>query len=171
MMGQRYGGFWRRWVALMIDKFILSIIYFTLVMLELRIFPSSSYTRHPDLPAGIWGSMNSRFLLGHCLISIIISMAYFTYFHGAIGQTPGKILLKLQVVGTTGKKLTYGIALLRWIGCIISSLAFFLGFLWVAFDSKKQGWHDKIAGTVVELVNNEDPGTKNTLTSRGIFYR
>lgn len=157
MMGHRYGGFFRRGGALLIDKFILYIIYFTLVMLELLMFPSSPYASHPDLQAGIWGSMTGGFLLSHFLISIIIGMAYFTYFHGAIGQTPGKILLKLQVVGTTGKKLTYGIAFLRWIGCIFSSLPFFLGFLWVAFDSKKQGWHDKIAGTVVELVNNEDP--------------
>lgn len=171
MMGHRYGGFWRRWVALMIDKFILYIIYFILIMLELRIFNSSSYAHHPDLQAGIWGNMSGRFLVGHGIISLIIGMAYFTYFHGAIGQTPGKILLKLKVIGTTGKKLTYGVAFLRWVGCIISSLALFLGFLWVAFDSKKQGWHDKIAGTVVELVNNEDPGTKNTLTSKGTFYR
>jgi uncharacterized RDD family membrane protein YckC len=171
MMGHRYGGFWRRGWALLIDKFILSIIYFILIMLELRIFPSSPYARHPDLQAGIWGNMNGYLLAGHCLISIIISAAYFTYFHGTIGQTPGKILLKLHVVGTTGKKLTYAIAFLRWIGYIISSLVFFLGFLWVAFDSKKQGWHDKIADTVVELVNDEDPGTKNTLTSKGIFYR
>lgn len=171
MMGHHYGGFWRRWMALMIDKFILSIIYVTLVMLELRIFPSSPYARRPDLPAGIWGSMNGRFLMGHCLMSLVISMTYFTYFHGTTGQTPGKMLLKLQVVGTTGEKLTYGIALLRWIGSIISCLTFFLGFLWVAFDSKKQGWHDKIAGTVVELINDEDPRTKNTLTSKGRFYR
>ena len=128
-------------------------------------FPSPTYARHPDVPAGIWGAINVRFLLGHCLLFLILSATYFIFFHGSIGQTPGKMLLKLQVVGTTGKKITYGIAFLRWIGCIFSSLAFFLGFLWVAFDSKKQGWHDKIAGTVVELVNNEDSGTKNTLTS------
>jgi uncharacterized RDD family membrane protein YckC len=102
-----------------------------------------------------------RYLFSHCLISMIISMVYFTYFHGAIGQTPGKILLKLQVVGTTGKRLTYGIAFLRWIGSIISSLPLFLGFLWVAFDSRKQGWHDKIAGTVVELVDDRSNNKKH----------
>jgi len=171
MMGHHYGGFWRRWAALMIDNFILYIIYFVLIMLELRIFPSSSSARHPHMQTGLWDDITGRFPTGHYIIFLIMGMAYFTYFHGAIGQTPGKILLKLKVIGTTGEKLTYGIAFLRWIGCIISSLALYLGFIWVAFDSKKQGWHDKIAGTVVELVNNEDPGTKNTLTSKGIFYR
>ncbi|MBW2651381.1 MAG: RDD family protein [Deltaproteobacteria bacterium] len=36
-----------------------------------------------------------------------------------------------------------------WVGYIISKLPFFLGFIWVAFDGRKQGWHDKIAGTYV----------------------
>jgi uncharacterized RDD family membrane protein YckC len=160
MTGHRYGGFWRRWVALLIDKFILYIMYSILIVLELRIFPPSPYARHPDIQAGIGGNMG-RYLFSHCLISMIISMVYFTYFHGAIGQTPGKILLKLQVVGTTGKRLTYGIAFLRWIGSIISSLPLFLGFLWVAFDSRKQGWHDKIAGTVVELVDDRSNNKKH----------
>jgi len=157
MIQHHYGGFWRRWMALMIDKFILYIIYFVLVMLESRIFPTPVYSRHPDPQVAFWGNMTGRSLAGHCLISLIIGMTYFTYFHGAIGQTPGKIMLKLKVIGTTGKKPTYGIALLRWIGSIISGLPLFLGFLWVAFDRKKQGWHDKIAGTVVLLTNNEDP--------------
>jgi uncharacterized RDD family membrane protein YckC len=161
MMEHRYGGFWRRWVALLIDKFILYIMYSILIVVELRIFPPSPYARHPDIQAGIGGNMTGRYLFSHCLISMIISMAYFTYFHGAIGQTPGKILLKLQVVGTTGKRLTYGIAFLRWIGSIISSLPLFLGFLWVAFDSRKQGWHDKIAGTVVELVDDRSNNKKH----------
>jgi uncharacterized RDD family membrane protein YckC len=171
MIGHRYGGFWRRWVALTIDKFIIYIICFILIRLELRIFPSPPYAAHPNLPAGIWGDITARFLAGHAIIFIVIGMAYFTYFHGMIGQTPGKIMLKLKVSGVTGKKLTYGIAFLRWIGGIIAGLPLFLGFLWVAFDSKKQGWHDKIAGTVVERIANEAPETKNTLTSKGIFYR
>jgi uncharacterized RDD family membrane protein YckC len=39
--------------------------------------------------------------------------------------------------------------LARYVGYIISTIPLCLGFLWVGFDSKKQGWHDKIAGTVV----------------------
>ncbi|PIP08224.1 MAG: hypothetical protein COX51_04865, partial [Syntrophobacteraceae bacterium CG23_combo_of_CG06-09_8_20_14_all_50_8] len=52
--------------------------------------------------------------------------------------------------------MTYGIAFLRWIGYFISALPLYIGFLWVAFDGKKQGWHDKLAGTVVILVNNDE---------------
>jgi uncharacterized RDD family membrane protein YckC len=28
-------------------------------------------------------------------------------------------------------------------------LPLFIGLIWVAFDKKKQSWHDKLAGTVV----------------------
>jgi uncharacterized RDD family membrane protein YckC len=40
-------------------------------------------------------------------------------------------------------------ALLRYVGLIISIVVLLLGVIWIAFDSRKQGWHDKIAGTVV----------------------
>jgi uncharacterized RDD family membrane protein YckC len=41
------------------------------------------------------------------------------------------------------------VAFLRWVGYIISAAGICLGFIWIIFDRKKQGWHDKIAGTVV----------------------
>jgi uncharacterized RDD family membrane protein YckC len=45
--------------------------------------------------------------------------------------------------------MTFGLAFLRWVGYLISTLAIYLGFLWIAFDRKARGWHDIIAGTVV----------------------
>jgi uncharacterized RDD family membrane protein YckC len=44
------------------------------------------------------------------------------------------------------------VALVRGLGAAFSILVFFLGFLWIAWDRDKQGWHDKIAGTVVVRV-------------------
>lgn len=38
---------------------------------------------------------------------------------------------------------------MRWIGLVISFIVVLLGVIWVGFDPKKQGWHDKIAGTIV----------------------
>lgn len=64
--------------------------------------------------------------------------------------TPGKRLLKLKVLDeATGNQLTLGQAILRYIGYIPSAIVFGLGYLWVIWDGKKQGWHDKIAKTVV----------------------
>ena len=155
MMSVQYGGFWRRVMAISIDQLILNFIYLLLFLVEL-LLPSSPYADRPDVPAGIWGYINGEYLLGHFIIFSLVGMGYFTYFHGATGQTPGKMLLRIKVVRENGKDITYGTALLRWLGYIISGLFFNLGFLWVAFDCKKQGWHDKIAGTVVEHIDDYD---------------
>ena len=48
-----------------------------------------------------------------------------------------------------GKKPTLGRFIIRYIGYIPSFAVFLLGILWVAFNSRKQGWHDKMANTVV----------------------
>ena len=64
--------------------------------------------------------------------------------------TPGKMLVSAQIVDakTMGKPST-GQLIVRYIGYFISAFVFCIGFLWVAFDKRKQGWHDKIAGTLV----------------------
>jgi uncharacterized RDD family membrane protein YckC len=84
------------------------------------------------------------------LISLIlVSMTYFTYFHGAIGQTAGKMILGLRVVREDGGPLGYRRALLRWLGYFLSIAFLALGFVWIMLDRKKQAWHDKLAGSVV----------------------
>lgn len=84
-------------------------------------------------------------------LSTLFQAVYFTYFWSAAGkgQTLGSRALKIRVVKTDGSYLDYGGAFVRFIGFVISCLAFFLGVLWAAFDADKQGWHDKIAGTYV----------------------
>ncbi|HLA27391.1 MAG TPA: RDD family protein [Syntrophales bacterium] len=153
MMEHSYGGFWRRGLAIFVDKIILYIIYLIIILVESLIFPLQPYSHSPDLVAGIWNSATAGLLIGHIIMGLFISAVYFTYFHGAIGQTPGKIMLKLKVIGIAGRNLNYGVAFLRWMGYIVSAMVIYLGFIWAAFDGKKQGWHDKIAGTVVVIVN------------------
>ena len=59
-------------------------------------------------------------------------------------------VFKLRVVdANTGQPIGLGKALLRWVGLIVSFLVCFVGVIWVAFDGRKQGWMDKIAGTLV----------------------
>ena len=66
------------------------------------------------------------------------------------GGTPGKLLLHLRIVDarTLGKP-SFGQLVLRYLGYIPATMVLFLGLIWVAFDARKQGWHDKIARTVV----------------------
>lgn len=64
--------------------------------------------------------------------------------------TPGKMGISAKIVDAkTGNEPSLGQYIVRYLSYFVSLLPLCLGFLWVAFDSKKQGWHDKIAGTVV----------------------
>ena len=82
-------------------------------------------------------------------LSIVAGVLYTVGFWYAMGATPGKMALGLQIVREDGSQLGLGACFLRYVGYIISGLALGLGFLWIIWDPKKQGWHDKIAGTLV----------------------
>ena len=85
------------------------------------------------------------------LIGALIGVFYSIYFIGKKGATPGKKLMKIRVVNKDTKEVP-GIlkAFLREIvGKFVSSVFFFLGYLWAVWDKEKQTWHDKIAGTIV----------------------
>lgn len=64
------------------------------------------------------------------------------------GQTIGKWIMGVRVVQTSGKQMTFWPSLWRQIGYLISAILF-LGYLWILFDNRRQGFHDKIAGTFV----------------------
>ena len=150
MTGRLYGGFWRRLFAFLVDGVILYFVSLVLFLAGLfaiglkgemmgRVFSSLGDPAHG---VGI-------FALFYIAASLLVGMIYFTGFHGIAGRTPGKMLLGLRVIQASGDPITPGIAFLRWVGYLISGSLFCLGFLWAAFDGRKQGWHDKIAATLV----------------------
>ncbi len=66
------------------------------------------------------------------------------------GATPGKLLLNLRIVDAgSGLPPTAAQCVGRYFAYVISLLPFGLGLLWIAFDARKQGWHDRLANTVV----------------------
>ena len=80
----------------------------------------------------------------------VVSLVFVIFCWVQFAGTPGKRLLKLKVLDeATGNKLSIGQAILRYIGYFIAVIPLFLGLLWVIWDGKKQGWHDKIAKSVV----------------------
>ncbi len=139
MQGQQetveYGGFWRRLVALFIDSLLASLILFP-VLGWLGVAPDITKLGQDGLKnTVVWN------------LPFIVAATLFIYYRQA---TPGKMLLGLKVVDAkTLGKLSFGQALGRQLSYIVSSLVLMLGFIWVAFDGRKQGWHDKLAGTVV----------------------
>jgi uncharacterized RDD family membrane protein YckC len=121
--------------------------------------------------AGFWERMGAAFLdmvavgfitgiahrpLGFMLsfldgppVFFIVALAYFAGLWAWKGTTIGGVVLKLQVVRHDGGPLTFLVALVRGLAAAFSAVVFFLGFFWIGWDREKQGWHDKIAGTVV----------------------
>jgi uncharacterized RDD family membrane protein YckC len=149
MTDRRYGGFWRRLVAYTIDKVIL---YFISLFLLLTAFLAlgrggvslSSIAATGNIPRGV-----GLIVIFYAIAMSITDMIYFIWFHGSVGQTPGKMLLGLRVIQVSGDDMTFGVAFLRWVGTLVSILFLSLGYLWIAIDGEKQGWHDKIAATLV----------------------
>lgn len=133
------GGFWVRSIAYLIDKTVLSIV-------GLLFFFASRIAQGGGVPS--FQNFFTTLILMYCA-GLIIEAAYFTYFYGYTGQSIGKMICGLKIVGTEGRLIGYRRAFLRWIGYQISFCIFFFGFFWIAVDPNKQGWHDKIARTFV----------------------
>lgn len=91
------------------------------------------------------------------LISWILPAVAVILFWMRKQATPGKMVVSARVVDAeTGNPLTAGQSIGRYLGYFVSTLPLGLGLVWVAFDARKQGWHDKLAGTVV--IRSARPG-------------
>ena len=132
----RYAGFWIRVVAFLVDAVIIGII-----VSALSVGRAGMVTWDHWLELTSWRNF----------IDTVASFAYFTLLWSTVGgrRTVGMRLLGLRVVGPDGQPISYGLAVIRWLGMLLSAAVILLGFIWVAFDARKQGWHDKIASTFV----------------------
>ena len=153
-MTEAYGGFWRRGLAFCIDQVILNVIYLIFLLAGgLSHLLGQAAGGGGPWPAAAPGAgvpqTTAGFTLLYFLAVVVITVLYFTYFVAVAGRTPGKMILGLHIRPVAGGGITFGVAFLRLIGYLVSGVMFYLGFLWIAVDPRKQGWHDKIAGTVV----------------------
>lgn len=73
------------------------------------------------------------------------------------GTTIGGSILCLKLARTDGREVDWATAIVRALSCFISLVALGLGFIWIAFNDERQGWHDRIAGTVVVRVPKGAP--------------
>jgi uncharacterized RDD family membrane protein YckC len=153
-----FAGFWRRAAAFAIDIVALSVI--SSLCMPYQYFGFMKLW-NPDMFQNIseWLIL-PQLILGN-LLSVLVAVAYFIIFWVWRGQTPGKMVMGIKIIRPDGSNMTPSIAFLRYLGYIISTLVLFIGFIWIAFDKQKQGFHDKIAGTFVVVV----PQPKITVTS------
>jgi uncharacterized RDD family membrane protein YckC len=109
------------------------------------------------------GQVNGVLELLTVLCLLLFSIFYYVGFWTNNGQTMGKTIVGLKVIRTDGTQLSVGRALLRYLGYIVSASLFSIGFLWAAFDPKRQGWHDKLAGTLVVYSETEFAATDKVI--------
>ena len=131
-----YVGFWVRVGAALIDSLLIALC--TMPFLY-WIYGDAYFTSE----AMFSGTMD--FLLSW--VAPPVAIISFWIIRSA---TPGKMAFRAVIVDAeTGGKPSRGQCVGRYFGYFVASLPLFLGILWVAFDARKQGWHDKLAGTVV----------------------
>ena len=115
-----------------------------------------------SLPRAGFGIRMAALLLDILLVGIILHNVHESTrlellvlaSYGAVmwklkGSTIGGIICGLRVMRLDGRPIDWSTAIVRALSCFLSLAVVGLGFIWIAIDSDRQGWHDKIAGTIV----------------------
>lgn len=143
--GMEYAGFWIRTWASIIDAILMILITFPLLI---SIYGWAYFYEGNDLIAG-----PADFLISWVLPAIAV-VVFWMYKQA----TPGKMAVSAKIVdATTGQPASTAQLVGRYLAYFVSMVPLFLGVFWVAFDRRKQGWHDKLAGTVVIKKVNTGP--------------
>lgn len=153
--GLRYAGFWIRFLAYVVDTIIVDIpvgaVAYALIAPTIPAITCTNVDNGFGTTvqcAGLNKLTSSFWLI--TLASLVIGGVYFVVMWSRFGQTLGQKLCGLRVVdAATGQRITPGRAVGRYIGFLISGWVLWIGLIWAAGDSQKQGWHDKMASTFV----------------------
>jgi len=139
-----YAGFWIRVAAALID----TVVFVVVISIPLTFIYGADYWTTQTGVKGFWD------ILFQYVLPVVLTIWFWTKYLG----TPGKMLLRLRVVdATTGKAISTPKAIGRYLGYYVSAIPLLLGFIWVGIDKKKQGFHDKLAGTVVIRDTAKEP--------------
>jgi len=150
-----YAGFFTRAAARVVDTTLIFAIL-SLVYIADRL----------GAQAGMWPGFSSddgltvKILLlnvARILFFLTFPIFYYIYLHGESGQTFGKMAMGIKAVNEDGTPLGYQRAFFRQLGYFLCDMTLKIGYVWAAFDSRKQGLHDKVCGTVVILADDEFP--------------
>lgn len=137
----RYGGFWIRFVARIIDAVILGVALMVVNISIETMLGLGSRLGNPARLLGLFGILY--------LINFALQCAYEVYFLSTRGATPGKMALGLKVVRTDGSLLTPGQAAGRFFAFLLDGFTLMIGFIIAGFDDQKRALHDRICNTRV----------------------
>lgn len=139
-----YAGFWVRLGATLIDTVLVMAITFPLLV---AIYGWDYFD--PEMNSGMFAGPTDF------LITWVFPLVAAIWFWRARQATPGKMALRLRIVDAdSGQTLSTGQCVGRYFAYLASIIPLCLGFVWIAFDRRKQGWHDKLAHSVVVRAKN-----------------
>ncbi len=137
----RYGGFWIRVLASIVDSIIIWVVYGIIALL---------FGFNMEAMMGQGGAAASMMGSAFGLLNILIWLLYSVGFVSSnLQATPGKLLVGVKVTDEQGQRVGVLRALGRELSKIISALILMIGFIMIAFTDRKRGLHDMIAGTQV----------------------
>lgn len=137
-----YAGFWRRFLAVILD----CIAFFLVTAPVLYLFYGHDYffwLFNNDALFASYGILD--FVINKFVVVILLVLFWQTW-----GATPGKRLLGCRIVNAADlQPISVKQSIIRIAGYVVAMLPAYLGFIWAAWDKRKQGLHDKLASTVV----------------------
>ncbi len=142
-------GLGRRSLACLIDSWFLVFLDTTVGWISLKILVGPNFSWAEPAQIDLLLTKLRLFLLPCVIFLLIVNLSYFTYLTAVQGQTLGKMLWGIQVVGLEKVQIGHGRALIRAASFSFSILPLGLGLFWALLDRRKQTWHDKVAGTLV----------------------
>ncbi len=127
-----------------LGAFLFDLLLFLIILMSAT-FLLSSYSEKSIV------SSNAMLVAFYC-VAILLFGFNFILLAGRTGQTIGKRLVGIRIVKEDHEPAGYVSVILRHcVGYVLSTAGLFLGFVWVVWDPRNQGWHDKIARTIVVL--------------------
>lgn len=136
-----YVGFWIRFAAFLINNVLILLVG----AIALLVYG-------PELIDQPLGSLflNLAIELANSKTLAPLTALVFVAFWIFSSAEPGKMVFSAVIVRASdhGKPRNWQL-IVRYLGYYVSLLPFGLGFFWIGWDRRKQGWHDKMAGTVV----------------------
>lgn len=140
----KYTGFWLRVGASLIDTIIILVITYPILV---SIY-GWEYFEGESIIAGF-----ADFIISW-VFPLIAVITFWVYRQA----TPGKMAISAKIVDAkTGNKPNFQQYIIRYLGYFVATIPLGLGIFWVGWDKKKQGWHDKLAGTVVISPKDNGP--------------
>lgn len=145
----KFGGFWIRFVAFIIDAAIIKIVLGIVFLFTFgQFFPESTLTSH----GGNSVDRGEIFMVGMplTLLTIAAWWLYYSLFESSkLQATPGKLATGLKVVDLNYTRISWGRANARYWSKLISAFIIYIGFFMIGWTKRKQGLHDKVAETLV----------------------